>query len=85
MEISLEELTKEIEDLQAELREELKDTKVVLSSVRDSKIIDAINVIFPDKFKGSSSYYITFEMYLQCLKIIRKAGAIKAKTVIASR
>ena len=85
MEISLEELTQEIEDLQSELKEKLKDTKVVLSPSKDQRIIDAINIIFPDKFKGQSSYYISFDMYIECLKVIRKAGAIKAKTIIAKR
>ena len=85
MEITLEQLNKEIEELQLELGDKLKEVKVVLSSPKDNKVIDAINMIFPDLFKGSSSYFVTFAMYLECLKLIRKAGRIKAQTTIARR
>lgn len=60
-----------------ELREMLSDIKVPARSVNPD-VLEAIRTIFGDEYVTNEESYITFDMFVDCSKILRNIGRATA-------
>jgi hypothetical protein len=73
-----EDVLKELKAFQADLYSKLKDIRVPVDPNRSPEVVEAIVAIYGDDFiKGPA--YISFDMYIQCLEIIKQAGKDKGE------
>ena len=79
---NLSELVSEGQSYLDELKTTLKDIKVPVSSLHPT-VIEAIRNIFGDDYLNSEGKgFITYEMYLQSLDIIRSVGNVTASEFV---
>lgn len=81
-EISYEDVVKLIKEgtrYQEELREKLKDIKVPVNSLHPH-VLNSIRVLFGDDYinVAEGKAFITFDMVIECMKIIRNVGKATA-------
>ncbi|RLA66538.1 MAG: hypothetical protein DRQ78_04105 [Epsilonproteobacteria bacterium] len=74
---------RELRKIKSTLSEELADVRVILDEKDNPSIAKAITQVFgemsnDDPRKG----YITFDMYMTCLRILRAAGGAKASSIL---
>lgn len=74
----LDDLIKEGQHYQEELRELLKDVKVPVNKL-NPHVLDSIRKIFgPEYISADNKAYITFDMVLECTRIVRNVGKATA-------
>lgn len=66
-------LAKGTEYLQ-ELRETLKDIKVPATQSLHPNVLNSVRTLFGDTVVSNNKAYITYDMYLECLSLIRSVG-----------
>lgn len=75
-----------VDDLSAfqdKIYDKLKGIKIKYDISRNADVFNAINTLFGDQTPNSPNYgYITFDMYLKCLDIVKKSGELKAESII---
>lgn len=75
-----------VDDLSAfqnQIYDKLKGIKVKYDNSRNSDVSEAITKLFGEQIPGSANYgYVTFDMYLKCLDVVREAGKLKADSII---
>lgn len=71
------EIIKGLEQYKQDLYVDLKDIYIKVDSEFDHTIRKSLTVIFGEDSGVLKDGVITFDMYLQCLKIIRNAGVAK--------
>jgi hypothetical protein len=75
----LDNLYSDINEMQSSLRDQLKDFRVRVNPSEQSDVIDALKNIFPTiDFSKAENQIITFDMFVQCTKVMNKAGYAKA-------
>jgi hypothetical protein len=73
----------DLRKIKAGLHDQLSDVKVKVDLSTNDSISSAINEIFGERSDDDPDKgYITFDMYMQCLNIIRLAGQAKAETIL---
>lgn len=73
----------ELGELKADLYSRLSGLKVQYSIEDNLDLTKAIEAVFGDEAKANKGY-ITLDMYLYCLKLVRAAGKAKAQSLIGN-
>lgn len=69
----LEDLLVTATEYMEELKDSMKDIKVPADS-NNPNVLEAIKAVFGEDFISNDQAYITYEMYLKCLQLIRSVG-----------
>ncbi|RLA65127.1 MAG: hypothetical protein DRQ78_05530 [Epsilonproteobacteria bacterium] len=73
----------ELENIKGLLHEDVSNVQVKLDEDANPQIARAITEVFGEmKENDPRKGYITFDMYMQCLRIIRAAGQAKASSIL---
>ena len=71
-----EDVLKELKAIQSQLYAGLKDIRIAINADKNPEVIEAITAIYgEDFFTGQPT--VSFDMYIQCMKIIKQAGKDK--------
>ena len=80
----LEGLVDELKNFQSSVYGKLKVIKVKYDFDKDSDVVEAITQLFGAPVETSEDFgFVNFDMYLKCLEIIKKAGELKADSILS--
>ena len=74
----------EIKDFQKDLYEKLKHVRVSLDPINNADVYEAVTTLYGADFVKANGSYITFDMFLQCMEIIKIAGDDKGKQLMGT-
>lgn len=74
----------ELGGFQSQLYEKLKGIKVKYDPIKNSDIHESIEALYGPQDISSPSYgYITFDMLLECMQVIKLSGGDKADSILS--
>lgn len=76
----------EISDIKSEILKGLDNVNVRIDVSKNTDLAKAIDSVFGEpKNTDKENRYLTFDMYMHCVKIIRSAGKAKSASIIGKR
>ena len=76
------EIIQELRDAKTEIASNLTDVKVIVNGNGYPDILAAISGLFGESYVNNNSAVITFEMMVECIRLVRLAGTAKAQELI---
>ena len=76
------EIIQELRDAKTEIASNLTDVKVIVNGNDYPDILAAISGLFGESHVNNNSAVITFEMMVECIRLVRLAGTAKAQELI---
>ena len=74
-------LISQLRDVQSALDPDLSNVKVRINEEQNGMLAKSIETIFGDRSESPDKDFITFDMYMHCVRIMRAAGKAKAQEV----
>lgn len=78
-------MTAELREIQNSISAELGNIRVKIDPAKQPELYKAIEKVFGDRSQSPDKDYITFDMYMICLKIIRAGGKAKAAEMFGGK
>lgn len=74
----------DIKSFKAELYSNLKDTRFKYNPTRNSELYEAIIAMYGEEFVAQNGYFVTFDMYVQMMEVVKLASKDKADQLLGT-
>lgn len=85
LDVTDDEIQVNLEDLRnfkAELYSNLKNIRFKYDPARNNELVEAISVIYGNDFILENGYFVTFDMYVQMMEVVKAASVDKASQLL---